>query len=77
MDFGAVTTKTFSNGYGVLGKSAYNGVFASPVKFRAPSLSSSFQDYYEIFGGSEASLGSSIPVLQVPELNETKILHNV
>ncbi|KAK4274787.1 hypothetical protein QN277_017963 [Acacia crassicarpa] len=77
MDFGAVTAKKFSNGCGAPGKSAYDGVFASPVKFRAPSLSSSFQDYCEIFGGSEASIGSSIPVLEVPELNETKILHDV
>ncbi|KAI9118417.1 hypothetical protein K1719_010749 [Acacia pycnantha] len=77
MDFGAVTAKKFSNGCNAPGKSAYDGVFASPVKFRAPSLSSSFQDYCEIFGGSEASIGSSIPVLEVPELNETKILHDV
>ncbi|XP_028803054.1 auxilin-like protein 1 [Neltuma alba] len=77
MDFGAVTAKKFSNGYGVPGKSAYDGVFASPVKFRAPSLASSFEDYCEIFGGSEATIGSSIPVLEVPELNETKNLLDV
>lgn len=77
MDFGAVTAKKFSNGYGVSGKSAYDGVFASPIKFKAPSLSSSFEDYCEIFGGSEASLGSSIPVLEVPELNERKNLLDI
>lgn len=77
MDFGAVTAKKFSNGYGVPGKSAYDGVFASPVKFRAPRLASTFEDYSEIFGGSEASIGSSIPVLEVPELNDTRTLHDV
>lgn len=77
MDFGPVTAKKYSNGYGVSGKSAYDGVFASPIKFRAPSMSSSFEDYCEIFGGSEASLGSSIPVLELPELNEKKILRDV
>lgn len=77
MDFGAVTAKKFSNTYGGPSKSPYDGVFASPVKFRAPTLTSSFHDYCEIFGASEASLGSSIPVLEVPELNETKVLRDV
>lgn len=79
MEFGAVTAKKFSNCYGVSGKSAYDGVFAAPIKFKAPSLSSSFEDYCEIFGGSAeaSSLGSSIPILEVPELNERKYLHDV
>ncbi|TKY57700.1 Auxilin protein 1 [Spatholobus suberectus] len=75
MEFGAATatlTKKLSNGYGVSGKSAYDGVFATPIKLRAPSFSSQFDDYREIFGCAGASLGSSIPILELPELNDRR-----
>ena len=78
MEFGAATAslpKKLSSGYGVAGRSAYDGVFAAPVKLRAPSFSSRFEDYHEIFGsagGGGASLGSSIPVLELPELNDER-----
>ena len=55
-----------------LGKAMYDGVFAVPVKFRAHGFSSRFEDYREIFGGSEASICTSIPILEVPELNDKK-----
>ncbi|XP_020231414.1 auxilin-like protein 1 isoform X2 [Cajanus cajan] len=73
MEFGAATaaaatlTKKLSNGYGVSGRSAYDGVFAAPIKLRAPGLSSHFDDYREIFGAAGASLGSSIPILEIPD----------
>lgn len=51
----------------------YDGVFAAPSKFGVPNFSSRVEDYREIFGGSEASRGSSIPFLDVPELTEGKI----
>ncbi|XP_047160467.1 auxilin-like protein 1 [Vigna umbellata] len=75
MEFGtaaATLTKKLSNGYGVSGRSAYDGVFAAPIKLRAPTFSSQFEDYREIFGAAGASLGSSIPILELPELNESK-----
>ncbi|MED6135961.1 hypothetical protein PIB30_051575, partial [Stylosanthes scabra] len=78
MEFGAATAtlpKKLSSGYGVAGRSAYDGVFAAPVKLRAPSLSARFEDYREIFGaggGGGGSLGSSIPILELPELNEER-----
>ncbi|KAL2318759.1 hypothetical protein Fmac_032635 [Flemingia macrophylla] len=72
MEFGATAaatlTKKLSNGYGFSGRSAYDGVFAAPIKLRAPSLSSHFiDDYCEIFSSAGASLGSSIPILELPD----------
>ncbi|XP_050366445.1 auxilin-like protein 1 [Argentina anserina] len=52
------------------GHSVYDGVFSSaPSKLTVSSFSSTLQDYREIFGAAAAS---SIPVLEVPELNEQK-----
>ncbi|KAH1059944.1 hypothetical protein GLYMA_02G120000v4 [Glycine max] len=75
MEFTAATatlTKKLSNGcgYSVTGRSAYDGVFATPIKLRAPSFSSHFDDYREIFCTS--SPGSSIPILELPELNQRR-----
>lgn len=55
----------------------YDGVFAAPSKFGVPTFSSRVEDYSEIFGGSGASRGSSIPILEIPELNERKIAVDV
>ena len=70
-------SKKFSNGHSFAGNSIYDGVFATaaptPSKFTVPNFSSRVEDYREIFGGTEASRGSSIPFLEVPELNERKI----
>ncbi|KAJ7959365.1 Auxilin-like protein 1 [Quillaja saponaria] len=80
MEYGASTatlSKKLSNGCGFSGKSAYDGVFAGPPKFRATSFSSRVEDYSEIFGVSEASGGSSIPILEVPELNERRVSDNI
>ncbi|KAI4336866.1 hypothetical protein L6164_015343 [Bauhinia variegata] len=74
MEFGAATatlSKKLSNG------SAYDGIFATPIKFRAVNLSSPLDDYCEIFGGSEAPLGSSIPILEIPQLDERKIFDDI
>ncbi|TQD81948.1 hypothetical protein C1H46_032495 [Malus baccata] len=57
------------------GHSIYDGVFSSAAasKFNVSTFSSRVDDYSEIFGGSGASRGgSSIPVLEVPELHERK-----
>lgn len=66
-------SKKFTNGHSGSGKSMYDGVFAGPAKLGVPTFSSRVEDYSEIFGGSGASRGSSIPILEVPALNERKI----
>ena len=48
----------------------YDDVFAGPAKVGAPTYSSRVEDYCEIFGTSQASRGSSIPVLDLPIANE-------
>ncbi|KAL5558010.1 hypothetical protein UlMin_034221 [Ulmus minor] len=65
-------SKKLSNSHSFAGASIYDGVFPAPSKFRG-SNSSRVEDYSEIFGGAEASRGSSIPFLEIPELNERKI----
>lgn len=72
-----LSSNKLSNGHGFAGGSVYDGVFAAPSKFGVSTFSSRVEDYREIFGGSEASRGSSIPFLDVPELNERKILVDV
>ncbi|XVE69851.1 hypothetical protein DITRI_Ditri10aG0024800 [Diplodiscus trichospermus] len=57
--------KKHSNGHSFNGKSMYDGVFGGQRK-----VGSRVEDYAEIFGGGS---GSSIPVLDVPELNERKL----
>ncbi|PON93423.1 DnaJ domain containing protein [Trema orientale] len=74
-------SEKLSNGHGFAGNSIYDGVFGPPPssKFSAPNFSSRVEDYREIFGGGSeaASRGSSIPFLEVPELNERKIAVDV
>ncbi|KAK7291199.1 hypothetical protein RIF29_06151 [Crotalaria pallida] len=76
MEFGGAATATLSkklsNAYA--GRSPYDGVFAAPVKLRPPSFASRLEDYREVFGSSGAS---SIPVLELPELNERKKIDDV
>ncbi|PON54949.1 DnaJ domain containing protein [Parasponia andersonii] len=70
-------SEKLSNGHGLAGNSIYDGVVGPPPssKFSVPNFSSRVEDYREIFGGGSkaASRGSSIPFLEVPELNEPKI----
>lgn len=76
MEFRATTstlTKKHSNSYSVTGRSAYDGVFATPIKLRTPSFSQ-FDDYNEVFGCSDAS--SSIPILELPELKERRMVED-
>ena len=57
-------SKKLSNGHSFNGKNMYDGVFGGQSK-----VGSRVEDYSEIFGGGS---GSSIPILDVPELNERK-----
>ncbi|GLT40120.1 hypothetical protein SLA2020_142760 [Shorea laevis] len=61
--------KILPNGHSFNGRSIYDGVFGG----RRESGRSGVADYGEIFGGS----GASIPVLDVPELNESKMVVDV
>ncbi|KAA8537600.1 hypothetical protein F0562_027208 [Nyssa sinensis] len=66
-------SKKLSSGNGFSAKNAYDDVFSGPPKFRAPTFSSRVEDYYEIFGSSQASRASSIPILDLPALDETNV----
>ncbi|XWS25791.1 hypothetical protein CRYUN_Cryun27aG0097800 [Craigia yunnanensis] len=57
-------SKKLSNGHSFNGKNMYDGVFGCQSK-----VGSRLEDYVEIFGSGS---GSSIPVLDVPELNGRK-----
>ncbi|KAI4316836.1 hypothetical protein L6164_024775 [Bauhinia variegata] len=73
MVFGAATATLSKK---LLNSSAYDGI-STPIKFRAPSLSSRLDDYCEIFGSTEASLGSLVTILEIPELDERKIFNDI
>ncbi|CAK7346344.1 unnamed protein product [Dovyalis caffra] len=60
-------SKKLSSGRVYGGKHVYDGVFSGGGG--AAKLGTRVEDYREIFGGSGAT-GSSIPILDVPELNE-------
>ncbi|XVE94682.1 hypothetical protein REPUB_Repub02eG0030000 [Reevesia pubescens] len=59
-------SKKLSNGHSIKGKNMYDGVFGGGQS----KVGSRVEDYAEIFDGGSAR--SSIPVLDVPELNERK-----
>lgn len=67
------TRNELSNSHSFSPKSMYDGVFGAPSKFGVPTFSARVDEYRDIFTGSEASGGSSIPILDIPELNERKI----
>lgn len=76
MEYQKVSSAPFSkkltnrHSHSFSGTSIYDGVFSGPMKV----ASYVEEDYGEIFGGSRSS---SIPVLDVPELNERKITVDV
>ncbi|XVF36077.1 hypothetical protein REPUB_Repub19eG0027200 [Reevesia pubescens] len=64
-------TKKLSNGHSFNGnKNMYDGVFGGGGVGQSKLVGARVEDYAEVFGGG--SSGSSIPVLDVPELNERK-----
>ncbi|XWS33785.1 hypothetical protein CRYUN_Cryun22dG0112900 [Craigia yunnanensis] len=56
------------------GKMMYDDVFGGPPKFGTcgPTLSPRPEDYTEIFGGFHSSRGASIPVLDLPLVNDNE-----
>lgn len=74
MEYQKVSSAAFSkklmNGRSFGGTNIYDGVFSGPMKVGSRIE----EDFGEIFGGATSS---SIPVLDVPELNERKVYVDV
>ncbi|KAL2504353.1 Chaperone DnaJ-domain superfamily protein [Abeliophyllum distichum] len=62
------------NGY-ISHKSVYDDVFGGPPKFGLSTLAPRFEDYAEIFGGFHSARSSSIPVLDLPLIDEDSGFH--
>lgn len=59
------------------GKTPYDDVYGGPPKFGVSTLSPRMEDYSEIFGAFHASRGSSIPVLDLPAVDEAEVFFDV
>ncbi|XP_010548861.1 PREDICTED: auxilin-like protein 1 [Tarenaya hassleriana] len=70
----------FGYGSGKVATAAYDEVFGGPQRFGAPTLSPRLEDYCEIFGGfngaSRAAV-SSIPVLDLPLVDDRDVYFDV
>ncbi|GLT80042.1 hypothetical protein SLA2020_515050 [Shorea laevis] len=66
----AAVAKRACNGGKFVGKTVYDDVFGGPPRFGVPTLSPRPEDYDEIFGGFHASRPTSIPVLDLPSVDE-------
>ncbi|KAK0606401.1 hypothetical protein LWI29_037325 [Acer saccharum] len=58
-------------------RTTYDDVFGGPPKFGVPSLAPRVDDYSEIFGGFHASRAGSIPVLDLPVVEEEDVFFDV
>lgn len=62
-------------------RSLYDDVYGGPPKFSAAAaktnLSPRMEDYSEIFGSFQASRASSIPVLDLPAVDESEVIFDV
>ncbi|KAM6591682.1 hypothetical protein CsatA_014287 [Cannabis sativa] len=58
-------------------KSLYDDVYGGPPKFGVSTLSPRMEDYGEIFGSFQASRASSIPVLDLPAVDEAEVYFDV
>ena len=58
-------------------KTLYNDVYGGPPKFGVSTLSPRMKDYSEIFDNFQASRASSIPVLDLPVVNEEEVFFDV
>lgn len=72
----SLSKKSYSgNGFGMTShhKSVYDDVFGGAPKFGVPTLAPRFEDYTEIFGGFHSSRGSSVPILDLPVVDEVEL----
>ena len=58
-------------------RTTYDDVFGGPPKFGVPSLAPRVDDYSEIFGGFHASRAGSIPVLDLPVVEDEDVFFDV
>lgn len=75
----ATLSKKISNGNhgGLPAKGLYDDVYGGAPKFGVTSLSPRFEDYSEIFGSFRATRASSIPVLDLPLVDENEVFSDV
>lgn len=77
----SLSKKSYSgNGFGMTTthhKSVYDDVFGGAPKFGVPTLAPRFEDYTEIFGGFHSSRGSSVPILDLPVVEEVELAFDV
>lgn len=65
------------NGSNFITKTTYDDVFGGPPKFGAPTLAPRVEEYSEIFGGFHAPRPSSIPVLDLPVVDDEDVFFDV
>ncbi|XP_031255080.1 auxilin-like protein 1 isoform X2 [Pistacia vera] len=70
-------SKKSCNATNLLTKTTYDDVFGGPPKFAAPTLAPRVEDYGEIFGGFQNSRATSIPVLDLPLVDEEDVFFDV
>ncbi|XVF17928.1 hypothetical protein REPUB_Repub10bG0167100 [Reevesia pubescens] len=75
-------TTTCNGGTNFSGKTMYDDVFGGPPRFGTgggggPTLSPRPEDYIEIFGGFHASRGASIPVLDLPLVDNNEMMFDI
>lgn len=70
-------SKKSCNGTTFMTRTTYDDVFGGPPKFAAPTLAPRPEDYTEIFGGFHAPRASSIPVLDLPLVDNDDVFFDV
>lgn len=70
-------SKKSCNATNLPSRTTYDDVFGGPPKFSAPTLAPRVEDYSEIFGGFQTSRAASIPVLDLPLLEEEDVFFDV
>ena len=74
----AFSKKIYGNAGGFApAKTLYDDVYGGPPKFGVSTLSPRMEDYSEIFGSFHASRASSIPVLDLPAVDESEVFFDV
>ncbi|KAL7255811.1 hypothetical protein ACSBR1_009860 [Camellia fascicularis] len=66
-----------ANANGFSTHTVYDDVFGGPPKFGIPTFSPRIEDYSEIFGSFHASRPSSIPILDLPAVDEAEFSFDI
>ncbi|KAA8547389.1 hypothetical protein F0562_003747 [Nyssa sinensis] len=72
----SISMKSY-NGNSLAARTVYDDVFGGPPTFGVPTLSPRVEDYAEIFGSFRATRASSIPILDLPVVDEGDVSFNV